>query len=181
MNVCWLVHENTIATESGARRFRDFRRDEAQMWRLFENFVYGFYKREQSTYRVSSPQIQWDRPAGTKPSEHLPTMNTDIVLRSGERTLIIDTKFYKDTLQSHHQRQSYHSGNLYQLFSYLKNAAASEPHYESVEGLLLYPTVSVKLNDSLSLGGHRVRVATLDLDQDWQGIRNALFRFVGLT
>jgi 5-methylcytosine-specific restriction enzyme subunit McrC len=180
MNVCRLVHQNTIATESGARRFQNFRRDEAQMWRLFENFVYNFYEHEQSTYRVSSPRIQWDRPAGAEKPARLPTMNTDIVLRSSERAIIIDTKFYRDTLGAHHEKQSYHSGNLYQLFSYLKNAAAQWRRTGRLEGILLYPTVATALDDSFVLGGHRVRVATLDLAGSWQSIRDRLLLLAGL-
>ena len=195
MSVCELVHESVIVTESGAWRFRDFRRDDATMWDVFENFVFNFYAHEQDAYRVHRPRIEWDlshpfdstqsaspqQSASPERPARLPAMQTDIVLESDSRTIIIDTKFYAKTLQSYHDRQSYHSGNLYQLFSYLKNAEARGGSYTGAEGLLLYPTVSVSLHDSFSVQGHRLRVATIDLAQDWRGIRRDLLRFAGVS
>ena len=54
LSVCRLLHESSIVDEkTGRSSFRDFRRDEATMWKLFEQFVTGFYEREQREYRVN--------------------------------------------------------------------------------------------------------------------------------
>jgi len=177
MNICALVEQNLIAEEGGeGQRFRDFREDDARMGMLFERFVRTFYEHEQDRYRVSAPHIQWDLD-GPAPS-HLPSMRTDVVLQSQNRTIIIDTKYYAHTLQSHHGIQSYHSANLYQLFSYLKNAEAKGLDFEKAEGLLLYPTVSIDLNESFRAQGHRVRVCTVNLAQDWKAIHCDLLELV---
>lgn len=182
MNVCDLVQRNTFADEKGeGQKFRDFRQDKATMWKLFEEFVYNFYRHEQSRFQVSRPEIAWDVDKQVENGRcpeggniRLPTMETDVVLESDDRTIIIDTKFYTKTLQSHHGKQSYHSANLYQLFAYLKNAEAKGERYADAEGVLLYPTVSRPLADETWIQGHRIRVRTLNLGQVWQNIENEL-------
>ncbi len=55
LSVCRLLHRSSVVDETtGRTAFRDFRRDKATMWRLFEDFVTGFYDREQQAYRVKS-------------------------------------------------------------------------------------------------------------------------------
>jgi 5-methylcytosine-specific restriction enzyme subunit McrC len=178
MNVCRLVAENVIVEEGGERRqFRDFRRDDAIMSNVFERFVRRFFAHEQDLYQVEAPQILWDLD-GERPAR-LPAMYTDVVLRSEDRTIIIDTKYYANTLQSHHSKQSYHSKNLYQLFAYLINAEAKGPDYEGADGMLLYPTVSTQLDEAFDVRGHRIRVCSIDLGQAWTGVRDDLLALVG--
>ena len=52
-------------------------------------------------------------------------MRTDIHLESANSRTIIDTKYYSETLQLHHGKNSLRSENLYQLVSYLKNCEAA--------------------------------------------------------
>jgi 5-methylcytosine-specific restriction enzyme subunit McrC len=180
INVCELVAQNVVPTEDGTGcRFRDFRREDAQMGRLFESFVRHFYAHEQDRYAVNAPHIPWDLDG--PPPEHLPSMRTDMVLRSltsPQRALIIDTKYYSRTLQSHHGTQSYHSDNLYQLFAYLTNAEAKGPPFKDAEGMLLYPTIATTLNESFSVQGHRIHVRTIDLAKDWHAIRDDLLALI---
>lgn len=180
MNVCALVEQNLTPEEKGqGARFRDFRRDDATMWKLFERFVYHFYRHEQDTYAVSAPQIAWDvDEVASADLVRLPSMQTDVVLRSEQRTIILDTKYYANTLGAHHGRQAYHSDNLYQLFAYLKNAEATGKGYQDAEGILLYPTVAIPLDDSVTIQGHRLRVCTVNLAQDWSNIHNDLIALV---
>ena len=49
-------------------------------------------------------------------------MQTDISVAYGKRKIIIETKFYKETLGKFYDARTLHSANLYQLFSYLVNA-----------------------------------------------------------
>ena len=40
LSVCWLLYRSSVVDEkTGRTAFRDFRRDKATMWRLFEDFV----------------------------------------------------------------------------------------------------------------------------------------------
>ncbi|MCZ6859794.1 MAG: restriction endonuclease, partial [Alphaproteobacteria bacterium] len=108
----------------------------------------------------------------------LPNMIVDVFLQDQDRKIIIDTKYYASALQSNRGSESFHSGNLYQLFSYLKNAAGKDSTFQAAEGMLLYPQVQYSLNTSFSIQGHRVKVATVDLTQPWPMIAAQLLELL---
>ena len=152
---------------------KEFIEDEKKMPMLFENFVKNFYQKEQSHYKVSSKRIYWDGTFADKASaEALPSMLTDVTLEDPTRKIIIDCKFYKEALTQHH-RKTVSSANLYQLFAYLKNKQ-KDPGWENCEGILLYPTVKETLDLNYTLGGHRVRIYTINLNQHWSKISDEL-------
>jgi 5-methylcytosine-specific restriction enzyme subunit McrC len=134
--------------------FQDVLRDERKTAIVFEEFVRNFYRVEQQRFAVKPLTIQWD--ATTLSSSEvgrLPNMIVDVFLQDQERKIIIDTKYYASALQSKRGSESFHSGNLYQLFSYLKNAAGRDPTFQAAEGILLYPQVQYSLNASFSIQG----------------------------
>ena len=100
LSVCRLLHRNSMVDEkTGHTAFRDFRRDKATMWRLFEDFVTGFYEREQHLYRVNPGgrrRIDWADTDATDAANRarIPVMEADVILESPERRIILDTKFY---------------------------------------------------------------------------------------
>ena len=160
--------------------FQDVLRDEKKMARVFEEFVRNFYRVEQRVFTVEPLAIQWDAVSTFGDISHLPIMRVDVFLRSKERRIIIDTKYYANTLRTYHGTDSFHSGNLYQIFSYLKNAAGRNPTFEVVEGILLYPQVQHKIDASYLIQGHHVKVATLDLSQPWPTIADRLLELLNL-
>ncbi|KQZ87366.1 hypothetical protein ASD64_20025 [Mesorhizobium sp. Root157] len=172
MRICQLAFDLMLPTANGSNyRFEDVLRDERKMAMVFESFVRNFYRSEQRHFRVSPLQFGWD--ATPLSAEHivgLPQMRTDIFLQSQNRQIIIDTKYYADALQERFGSRSFRSGNLYQLFAYLKNAEALGFEYEAVEGMLLYPAVRDSINSSYHIQGHDIRIATINLDQDWRAI-----------
>ena len=156
-------------------RFIDVLRDERKMAGVFEAFVRNFYRLEQDEFAVEPLSIAWDaEPIELTGAGQLPNMRVDVFLRGQTRRVIIDTKYYTNALQSFFDTESFHSGNLYQLFSYLKNAAGSKPTFENAEGILLYPRVGVTLNERLHVQGHNVTIATLDLSRPWEQIGEQL-------
>jgi len=179
LHVCSLIERNLVPTEEGqGRQFRDFLRDEATMWKLFEKFVYHFYEHEQDRYKVSAPRIDWDV-SGPAPKP-LPNMWTDVVLKSPEMAIILDTKYSRDALAARFEKEIYRSEHLYQLFAYLQNAEAKGGSYEEAEGILLYPTTGVSLADEFDVRGHRMRVCTVDLAKDWKKIHEDLLQLVNV-
>jgi 5-methylcytosine-specific restriction enzyme subunit McrC len=184
LNVCRLVHERTLVAEgSGDARFLDFDAESRRMWRLFEQFVRNFYRREQHAYRVGSRNIQWQARSTDDALAYLPIMQTDSSLEAvdGTRTIIVDTKYYPETLQPHRNKDSIHSAHLYQMFAYLENAAAASKSSTVHEGVLLYPEVDRPLDLSYSIHGRTLRVVTVDLAADWRQIHTRLLDIVGLA
>ncbi|WBA41379.1 5-methylcytosine restriction system specificity protein McrC [Hymenobacter canadensis] len=171
LNVCELIHISALPTPeaTGRPRFRDFRRDERLMAQLFEQFVRNFYRLEQRQFRVSSETIAWQAEAETAEAlALLPAMITDTSLESPERKIILDTKYYAAALRPRYDQQKLISPHLYQLYAYLQNQPAQPG--QQLEGILLYPAAAQTLDVRYTLGGHPVRVVTLDLAQPWEGI-----------
>src|SRR5262245_17085794 len=92
------------------------------MARLFEAFVRNFYRLEQNVFEVRALKIKWDIDwADEEAKGYLPEMQTDVCLVSEQRKIILDCKYYKETLQQRHGRRSIHSAHLYHLYAYLGN------------------------------------------------------------
>lgn len=159
--------------------FHDVLRDERKMAYVFQNFVRNYYRVEQSDFAVLPLTIQWDGvPVAITGAARLPRMSTDIYLKSAQRRLIIDTKYYADALQrSFQSSDSFQSGNMYQLFAYLKNAAA-DPLFAGCEGMLLYPRNGISLQETYLIQGHPITVATIDLAQPWPAIAKDLLGLI---
>ena len=188
LSVCKLLHESSVVDErTGRATFRDFRRDEATMWAVFEDFVAGFYEREQRVYRVNPEgrrRVDWaDAYAEDAASwTRIPVMTADVILESPQRRIILDTKYYADTLARQHGAGSgkLHSGNLYQLLAYLRNRQAGRPAGSMHEGILLYPKVDEPLRADIRLEGFRIQARTVDLEQDWHSIHREMLETIGL-
>ena len=181
LNVCQLVHTNTLPTEDpGTLRFKDFTRDEAQMNRLFEAFLRNFYRREQSTYpTVRSEIIHWHFTAADSTSEsYLPQMKTDITLENDTQKIILDAKYYRDTLSTHYEQDRLHSANLYQLFSYLLNQHSAEQKTFETRGILVYPQTDKHHDLRFQYHEHTIEIRTVDLNQDWKQIEQRLLAII---
>lgn len=179
LNVCELIHFSALPTPeaTGRPRFRDFRRDERLMAQLFEQFVRNFYRMEQRQFRVSSETIAWQAEAETAEAlALLPAMITDTSLESPERKIILDTKYYAAALRPRYDQQKLISPHLYQLYAYLQNQP-TQPG-QQLEGILLYPAAAQTLDVRYTLGGHPVRVVTVNLAQPWPGIAADLLTLV---
>jgi 5-methylcytosine-specific restriction enzyme subunit McrC len=182
MKICELVRDALLPEESAGRfRFRDILRDERMMAKVFQEFVFNFYRLEQKEFRVSSDRIYWDLDKDQGPAfgDMLPSMLTDVSLRTKDRTVIVDTKYYRQTFQEVYGSESVWSSNLYQMFAYLKNLEARSAPDANAEGVLLYPTVSKAADLCGRIQGHSFRIFTLDLSQEWPDIRGDLLGLLG--
>lgn len=173
LRICRLAFELMLPTPGGTGYlFEDVLRDERKMAGVFEAFVRNFYRAEQNLFRVESLQIRWNAtPVSLDEAVQLPVMITDIFLRSPTRQIIIDTKYYAEAFQEgRFGSKSFHSGNLYQIFAYLKNAEAKGPSFLTTEGMLLYPTVGEKIAARYTIEGHALQLTSISLDQTWTAI-----------
>ena len=182
LHLCQVIRANLLVNqEDGIATFYDFREDEQKMGMLFQQFVRTFLDRNTS-YEVSAPKLNWIG-AETSPSglRNLPRMETDIVLETGERTIIVDTKFYKDPLITWHGGTKVRSAHLYQIFSYTTNWPARGTNgNDRTEGWLLYAAVDRDFDYRYNLAGRSIRVCSIDLAQDWMGIEGDLKRLVSV-
>ena len=108
-------------------------------------------------------------------------MQTDIMLSKGNTILIIDAKYYGHTTQEQYGVHTLHSGNLYQIFTYVKNKDAEygeQPH--NVSGMLLYAQTdeSVQPNNVYHMGGNKISVRTLNLNCSFKKIASQLDEIV---
>ena len=177
MAVCWLVVKGLLQTQSdGATRMMDFF-DEQRMCRLYEKFILEYYRREHPRLRASASFVEWALDDGM--SDGLPAMRSDITLSARGRVLIIDAKYYAATMQTNFDKRTVHSGNLYQIFAYVKNKqAVLERAGEGVEvsGMLLYAATDEEVQPDVTyrMSGNQIGVRTLDLDRPSEEIRAQL-------
>jgi 5-methylcytosine-specific restriction enzyme subunit McrC len=184
MRVCQLIYGNPfLEMEPGRATFPDFVGSRGDMARLFEQFVYQFYLREQRHFAVRRPVIEWH--AGDDDDlAMLPIMRTDVVLSAANRRLVIDTKYYERTFQEYRATTKIRSPHLYQLIAYLQNIAAGDQKSARaappIEGMLLYPVVDAQFKKVYTLLGHRVTVRSVDLSRPWPYIQDELLQAIEL-
>ena len=179
--VCKLVHSLKLPDESGQGRdrFNDLLSDEKAMARVFEEFLRNFYKLKQAEFaEVGSFHLTWDAALTDATNLRLlPDMRTDVTLRSGNRTIVMDAKYYKDALQEYHGTKKPRSENLYQLLAYLRAEKAARRTVVP-EGILVYPVGDNTIDANFTIDGHPIRIYTLNLAQDWQQIERDLVKLL---
>lgn len=175
IGICYLIIKGLLQTQSdGTTKLMDFL-DEQRMHRLYEKFILEYYRKEYPQITANASQIPWqlDDDMGAM----LPVMQTDTMLSYGEKTLIIDAKYYAHTTQLQYDKHTLHSGNVYQIFTYVKNKEAEladRPH--EVSGMLLYAKSDEDIypENEYWMSGNRIEVRTLNLDGDFSMIKAQL-------
>lgn len=179
ISLCQLILEGMLlTTDDGEYRLATFV-DEQRMNRLYEKFILEYYIKECSQVTVTASEIPWalDDGIGTM----LPIMQSDIILTRGSEVLIIDAKYYTHTTQTHYNVHKLHSGNLYQIFTYVKNMDSTfrdKPH--KVSGMLLYAATdeAIQPDNIYQMSGNQISVKTLDLNRDFPEIAAQLNKIV---
>lgn len=169
MNICYFVLDGMLqTTEKGGYKMAAFSDD--HMSRLYEKFILEYYRQNHGYLtEVKAGQVKWniDGDANTSMIRFLPVMQTDIMLRLKERILIIDAKYYGKTLQKQFDKYTLHSGNVYQIFTYVKNQ--DKDNTGSVAGVLLYAKTDEAITPDcmFNMGGNQIGAKTLDLNVDF--------------
>lgn len=175
VSICYLVIKGLIQSDStGNTKVMNFF-DEQRMCRLYEKFILEYYRKEHKELKASASQILWATDDGD--TAMLPVMQSDIMLEYNGKVLIIDAKYYSHTLQSQYDIQTIHSGNMYQIFTYVKNKTSEmKTDPGNVSGMLLYAKTdeAIQPNQEYTISGNRIDVKTLDLNQDFYSIKKQL-------
>lgn len=175
MNICYLVIDGLLlSTQNGEYSMATFI-DDQHMHSLYESFIREYYRYHYGNeVSVSASFVDWDVPEGSEGIELLPKMKTDITLQKGEKTLIIDAKYYSHTMQHHFDSNTFHSANMYQIFTYVKNFDKEQTG--NVSGMLLYARTNeaIQPDNDYVIGGNKISVKTLDLNCDFEVIKKQL-------
>lgn len=175
INICHMVVNGLLHTESsGETKLMDFL-DDRQLSTLYEKFILNYYRKEHPEISASAPQIDWQIDDGF--DIMLPKMQTDVTLEYENRILIIDAKFYIKNTQQYYGKDTHHSDNLYQIFTYVKNKEAElqGKGYE-VSGMLLYARTNetIQPDSDYMMSGNRIIVKTLDMNREFSLIKEQL-------
>lgn len=175
ISVCYLVVKGLLQTNAdGTTKLMDFL-DEQRMCRLYEKFILEYYRREHPELSANASQIPWALDDDMR--DMLPVMQSDITLSKGGKVLIIDAKYYAHTTQTQYDVHTLHSGNLYQIFTYVKNKQAElGAEAPPVSGMLLYAGTDEQIQPDhiYQMSGNKLSVRTLDLNRDFAEIANQL-------
>ncbi|NVD43205.1 5-methylcytosine-specific restriction endonuclease system specificity protein McrC [Ensifer sp. HO-A22] len=168
-----LVFELVLPTEdSGGHALTRVDKNVALVRHLFEKAIGNFYAIElpQLGWKVyQGKSLKWQIDSETSGiATIMPGMITDIILErpaQGQR-LIIDTKFTSVFGQSQHRAAVLKSGYIYQMYAYLRSQERAEDLLSlTSSGMFLHPTVDGDVDEAMSIQGHNIRFATVDLSQ----------------
>lgn len=175
INICYLVVHGLLQTESkGNVKLMDFL-DDRQMSTLYEKFVLNYFRKEHPDIKANASQIPWQIDEGV--DFLLPKMKSDVTLEYGNNILIIDTKFYSHNTSKNFEKDIHHTGNLYQIFAYVKNKQTEVQAKDiKVSGMLLYAKTneSIQPDSDYVMSGNKISVKTLDLNQEFGEIQRQL-------
>jgi 5-methylcytosine-specific restriction enzyme subunit McrC len=169
LNICYFVLDGMLqTTDKGDYKMATF--SDEHMARLYEKFILEYY-RQHHTYlsEARAAQVKWDLQGENDESmiRFLPVMQTDIFLRLNEKILILDAKYYGRTLQKQFDKYTLHSGNVYQIFTYVKNQ--DKTNSGNVAGILVYAKTGEDITPDcvFNMGGNQIGAKTLDLNKDF--------------
>jgi 5-methylcytosine-specific restriction enzyme subunit McrC len=171
LGVCELVVRGLLPTETaGTTKLTSWASDDA-MSSLYERFLREYYAVHHPELSPGAPTVDWDLDQPGVFTGQLPMMRTDVMLRRGQRTLIIDAKYYGHSMQAGPWgKATVHSANLYQILAYVKN---EDVHRDgSVSGMLLYARTDAAEQPDLDVvvQGNRIGAQTLDLNRPWEDL-----------
>ncbi len=180
ISICYLVIKGLLQNDAnGDMKMKKFL-DEQRMSRLYEKFILEYYKKHFPEFKVSSSQIEWDIESDNEYVSFLPKMQSDIMISNGIHTLIIDAKYYSRSMATSQfgNKQTFHSHNLYQIFTYVKNK--DKDNTGNVSGMLLYAKTDEEVTPDAEfmMSGNRVEIRSLNLNEDFLLIKSQLDHIV---
>ena len=167
--ICDLFVHGLLQSESaGGVKLASFI-DEQRMHRLYEKFLLEYYRKHFPELNAQSKNVPWA--LDFESDAMLPMMKTDVTLSSGDQILIVDAKYYERSTQVQYGVNKLHSGNLYQIFSYVKNQQWTNKS-RRVSGLLLYARTDedVLPEGDYVIAGNRIAARSLDLNAEFSRI-----------
>jgi len=163
-----------LSHKSGAWDLFSADLSDAELNRIFEKFLFHFYQLEQKNYRVHGEHLFWQLEGN---QAFLPRMETDVSLthKKKQEKIIMDAKFYRHIFQTNFEKMSFHSHNMYQMFTYLKHQSEELV----VRGILIYPKNDYMVKEKYTYNERiSFEVITIDLDSTWNEIKDELMEII---
>lgn len=180
INVCYLIINGTIQIQDEGKMLLSDFIDDQRMYKLYEKFILEYYKVHFPQLKPSVRHIDWNVECEEESLALLPDMITDITLQYEERILIIDAKYYSNIFQKNYMNniEKFKSHNLYQIFTYVKNADVNQTG--KVKGMLLYAKTDEDFIKSAkyNMNNNDIIVDSLNLDEDFELIKSKLNEIV---
>lgn len=175
IGICYLTIKGWIQGEKEGKiklmEFEDLQKEH----RLYEKFLLNYFKKEHPYLKADASYVEWQ--LDSEEDYLLPRMLSDITLEYENKILIIDAKYYSNITQDHYGKPIAHSGNIYQIFTYVKNKEMElKDNDHVVSGMLLYAGTDENIQKDVSymMSGNRITIKTLDLNQDFNLIKEQL-------
>lgn len=174
--ICYLIHKLEMPKEeAGDHLLTALLRDEITFHKLFELFIYNFYRLHLKGCDIGyQNKLSWFDEMNCP---LVPDMSTDIMLNwpSQNHRLVIDAKYSQKTLATNQYGGSkFKSNNLYQIYTYLRTQEHRGGSYAEAQGMLLYPTTAGNMLETMKVQGHKIHIATVDLGKSWQEIEERM-------
>jgi 5-methylcytosine-specific restriction enzyme subunit McrC len=178
--ICRLVATLEMPAEAeGDHTLVALLRDEITFHDLFERFIRNVYRLHLANSRVGREALSWHDELNNPLT---PGMDTDVTIAetvAPYRRTVIDTKYSVSTLaKTQFGGKRFKSENLYQLYTYLRTQEHLTPSHRDANGILLYPKVEDEVDSEMRVQGHSMRIATLNLADEWQRIEARLLSLV---
>lgn len=143
-------------------------RDEQLLRKIFEAGVAGFLRHRRhgrEGWKVRTQRaLAWQTSDPTPGlPQILPGMNADIILEREEQRIVIETKFTAMLTRDRFDREVLKNAHIYQLYAYVRSQANLGPAAAGAEGLLLYPALDEEREEAVTIDGHRIRFASINL------------------
>lgn len=170
--ICRLLFASCLPTRDGTHRLKGLQEiPEQEMASLYERFLLAYFQQEHAELTANAMRVNWNTSDG---DGYLPVMKTDVTLRKGGRTLIIDAKYHGKSMTTHHDQRKLHSANLYQIYAYVKNHDREKSG--ATAGMLLYAGTdeAITPDSCYNMDGNVISARTLDLNRDFAEIREDL-------
>lgn len=168
--------------EAGSASSRDPERAAAEVRRIYESAVRGFYKAvlpAEWSVSAGETQCRWPISGATAGLEAvLPVMKTDTLLQSATRRIVVETKFAEALKPNQFEIPKLSRDHVFQLYAYVQSQHERDELASTTEGVLLYPAVGQHLDESATIQGHTYRFLTVDLAGNAGAIRATLLSVV---
>lgn len=180
LSICELLIDQVMVSDgSGKNWFANCIRDEVAMRKLFEAFVVGLLRHKlKRRFQIGSrrfPPFMVDIEKGD--GSLVPSMRTDVTLKSASNILIIDTKYTPQAFQEHYGSRTIRSEHFYQIQAYIEHSSAQFPKH-AVSGAVLYPKAETDLDLRFRSKGRNYTFKTVDLSQEWRRVESEILKLV---